>query len=99
MLEECLAELVTWVTRQEIYDDQLSPDSRWETRLREHTGSDGPAPLAPLYSDVYARVSELPSELEALNDMVDSAQAMLDGGRLEAASGRRRLRRRLPERS
>ncbi|MFD2093635.1 hypothetical protein [Blastococcus deserti] len=98
LLEEALAELLLWVKRQDIYDDQFAEETAWVTRLRPHVRTDGLAPLAPLYDEAFVRFEELPTELESLAQMVQRAEQLLADGRFDAALGRAGLRERLGQR-
>ncbi len=98
LLEESLAELLEWVRGQDIYDDQFDERTAWVPRLEPHVRADGLAPLAPLYEDRFVVLADLPREWEDVSQMVQRAEGLLAGGRLEAALGRSRSRQRLAKR-
>ncbi|TFV53409.1 hypothetical protein [Blastococcus sp. TF02A-35] len=98
LLEETLAELLVWVRQQEIYDDQFDEETAWLPRLEPLVRPDGLAPLAPSYEDQCIRLADLPSELHSVSQMVQRAEGLLAGGRLDAALDRARSRRRLTQR-
>jgi hypothetical protein len=98
LLEESLAELLQWVSEQDIYDDQFDEETSWLPRLEPLVRTDGLAPLAPLYEDQFVRLADLSSELEKVSQMVKRAEGLLAKGRFEAAFGRARSRQRLAER-
>lgn len=99
LLEEALAECLTWIESTDEYDDQLATESAWLPRLKAVARADGSAPLSAMYEDAFVDVRVMEAELEKLRGVVDRARALLDHGRFEGALGRARLRRRLEDRT